>query len=779
MENLRREMEQLDRCIIRQEQRAAVPFEQFLKRLSERPFPVLRNIFQVFHDMVKAYVKKGIDEYPDDLESIGFDDYDCSALFVEGADSPFFADRLFANRLVRLVDALSRGTQQNKIYVFDGPPGCGKSTFLNNLLTKFEEYANSEEGLRFETVWRLDREALGGPVKTEPNPLLEKLSRLLDPSGVGEERFFYEENDSDSIRNDAWFPDGKGRTSDLERYVEIPCPCHDHPILMIPKASRRSFLEDLFKDHEFGERLSSEKEYDWVFKDNPCTICSSLFEALLDRLESPLQVFEMLYVRPYKINRRLGEGISVYNPGDEPLRRNALSNPMLQRRMNVLFGDSNLVKYIFSQYAKTNNGIYALMDIKSHNSQRLIKLHNIISEGVHKVEGIEENVYSLFLAVMNPEDKKEVKDIKSFSDRIEYINIPYVMDLRTEVEIYRNIFGQHIDTDFLPRVLHNFARVIISSRLNVKSEALLEWIADPAKYRAYCDENLQLLKMELYAGHIPQWVSEEDGKTFNAKRRRKVLAESETEGLRGFSGRDAIKIFNGFYSMYAKEDKLINMDMLKKYFTTVRKDLQESIPKGFLDALLHMYDYAVLQEVKESLYYYNEEQISNDIQNYLFALNFEIGTEEICQFTGKKIEITEDYLESIERNLLDGKVDQGKRVSFRKETQKEYASKTLTQEIMLDGQPLTETALYQSMHDRYVRNLKARVLEPFEENENFRRAIKDYGEEDFKAYDRKIRHDVTYLIGNLCDHHQYTEQGAKEVCIYVIDNDLAKKFVGS
>lgn len=769
-------MEQLDRCIIRQEQRAPIPFEQFLRFLSARPTSVLRNIFQVFHDMVKSYVKKGVDEYPDDPESIGFDDYDCTGLLVEGADSPFFADRLFANRLMKLVDALRRGTQQNKIYIFDGPPGCGKSTFLNNLLTKFEEYANSEEGLRFEAVWRLDRKILGGSMEAETNPLFEKLSRLLDPSGAGEERCFDEENGPHSISDDEWFVEGKNRSPHLEHYVEVPCPCHDHPILMIPKESRQTFLEELFKDDKFGQKLFTEKEYDWVFRDNPCTICSSLFEALLDRLKGPLEVFKMLYVRPYKINRRLGEGISVYNPGDEPIRRNSLSNPMLQRRMNALFGDSNLVKYIFSQYAKTNNGIYALMDIKSHNSQRLIKLHNIISEGVHKVEDIEENVYSLFVAVMNPEDKKEVKDIKSFSDRIEYVNIPYVMDLRTEVEIYRDIFGEHIDKDFLPRVLHNFARVIISSRLNVKSEALLEWIGDPGKYRAYCDENLQLLKMELYAGPIPPWLSEDDTKMFNAKRRRKVLAESETEGLRGFSGRDAIKIFNEFYSTYAKEDKLINMSMLFNYFSKIRKELNESIPEGFLDSLLHMYDYTVLEEVKESLYYYNEEQISNDIQNYLFALNFEIGTVETCKFTGERLAITEDFLQEIESRLLNGKVDKEKRLSFRKDTQKEYASKTLTQEIILEGQPIIETDLYQSLYDRYVHNLKERVLDPFEENENFRRAIKDYDEEDFKAYDKKIRDDVTYLINNLCVKHNYRERGAKEICIYVIDNELARKF---
>ena len=146
------------------------------------------------------------------------------------------------------------------------------------------------------------------------------------------------------------------------------------------------------------------------------------------------------------------------------------------------------------------------MDVKSHNTERLIELHNIISEGVHKVEDIEENVNSLLLAVMNPEDEKNIQEFQSFLDRVEYITIPYVMDLTTEVEIYRNIFGKHIDESFLPRVLHNFARVIISSRLNHKSEAMLEWISDPNKYRLYCDENLQLLKMEIYTGYIPAWL---------------------------------------------------------------------------------------------------------------------------------------------------------------------------------------------------------------------------------------------------------------------------------
>ena len=775
-DNIKKAMLNLNQTMSTQEQRTSISFEAFLNDLVANPKTVTRNIFQVFHDMMKAYVGEGLDEYPNDPESINFAAYDCSKLFVERTDNPFFADRLFANRLVKLVEALKRGTQQNKIYLFKGPPGCGKSTFLNNMLTKFEEYANTDAGFRYETVWRFDREIFGQFRDYEAHPILKQLSGLLEGSSpdltnsAGGSGLRNSASNAEDLLNDTHTP------YMAEDHVEIPCPSHDNPLLMIPKDYRREFFDDLFKNDKFKWQLSTEKEYEWVFRDQPCTICSSLYEALLSRLKSPHRVFEMLYARPYRFSRRLGEGISVFNPGDHPMKQNVMSNIMLQRRINNLLRDSNLVKYIFSQYAKTNNGIYALMDIKSHNTERLIELHNIISEGVHKVEDIEENVNSLLLAVMNPEDEKNIQGFQSFLDRVEYIKIPYVMDLSTEVEIYRNIFGRHIDDRFLPRVLHNFARVIIATRLNAKSDAMLEWIKDPARYRIFCDENLQLLKMEIYTGYIPNWLMQKDRKRLTAKRRRKIIGESENEGEKGISGRDSINIFNRFYSTYAKEDKLINMSDLCNFFTKARKEIRDLIPGGFLDSLLRMYDYTILQEVKESLYYYNEEQIAREIQNYLFAINFEIGSVETCTYTKEKLEITEEFLENIENKLLGPKADRNQRKTFRDETQKEYTSKTLTQEIIVEGVPISETKIYQSMHDRYVHNLKEKVLNPFLKNENFRRAIKDYDAEDFKTYDKRIRDDVTYLINNLCEKCKYTEQGAKEICIYVIDNDLAKKF---
>ncbi len=558
-------------------------------------------------------------------------------------------------------------------------------------------------------------------------------------------------------------------------FIEVPCPSHDNPIVLIPKDVRRRFFDDLFENDKFKWRLFTEKKYEWVFEESSCTICTSIFQNLLKKYNDPLKVMEFVWARPYSIDRRLGEGVSVFNPGDEPLRQNVIHNEVIQRNLDNLFSTSRPVSYIYSRYAKTNNGIYALMDIKSHNTERLMELHNIISDGVHKVEDIEERVNSLFFALMNPEDRKVLTDLQAFSDRIEYINIPYILDLKTEVEIYREIFGKHINESFLPRVLHNFARVIIATRLRTKSEAMLEWIGQPEKYELYCDSHLQLLKMEIFTGYIPPWLTEEDVAAFTAKRRLQIIAESEKDGWKGLSGRDAIKMFNEFYTTYARDDKLIDMLMLGKFFRKYCKEDRDILPVGFLDSLQRMYNYTVLQEVKESLYYYNEEQISRDIQNYMFAVNFEPGRVETCQFTREKIEISEAFFQRIESRLL---VDQRDAQSFRNNVQKAYTTSALTQEMLRDNISITETSLYKHLYERYVHNLKEKVLEPFLKNENFRRAIKDYNEESFKTYDQKIQDDVHFLMENLHRKHGYSRQGAKEICIYVIDNNLAAAFAG-
>ena len=739
-----------------------VPFQEFLNITTENPSRVLRNIFQSFHDMIKSYVDEIDPSVAEDLDRLSVTNYDCTRLFVEDSSNPYFPDMLFANRFMKQMEYLRHGAQQNRIYVFYGPHGCGKSTFLNNLLKKFEQYSNTEEGLRYEVVWRLNIKKRKGADKSVMSlSTFEKLIQYIEPENEGKKTI---------SPHDMSFDD------EDQEYIEVPCLCHDNPFLVIPKDQRRSVLDELIKNDEFKWKLFTEKQYEWVFKEEVCTICSSIYHSLMERLGSPTAVFDMLYARPYHFDRRIGNGISVVNPGDKPLRRNFILNQMLQGRLNALFQDSNVINYLYSSFAKIHNGIYALMDIKSHNVERMVELHNVISEGVHKVENLEERVDALFFALMNPEDKRNLRDFPSFEDRIQYIDIPYVLDVNTEVKIYLNIFGRHIEGSFLPMVLENFARTILCTRIGKKSLALEEWIKDPKKYLNYCDDKMSLLKMEIFSGNIPKWLDDEDTKALDKKMHKKIIAESEIYGKEGLSGRDSIKIFDQFYSQYAKEDRLIGMPDLCTFFKKMDDQPKKIIPQGFLSSLLRMYDYSILQQVKESLYYYNEDQIAKDIQNYITAVTNELNSIVKCIFTKEEIHVTEAFLESIENRLLSDKADKKQRQEMRIDVLKEFTTLTLSHEIMIEGKDIVETRLFQSLYDRYVHNLKKRVLEPFIANENFRNAIKDFDTENFKTHDKRIKRDVKFLMDNLSSKFGYTQQGANEVCIYVIDNDLANKF---
>ncbi len=739
MSSIRDALDRLKTEMEKREKRTVISFSQFLEKTEKNPNAVLRNIFQLFHDMVETYVGKGKDEYPDDPESIGFVQYDCTKLLVEGADNPFFADRLFANRFIRSIKAFRQGSQQNQMNIFDGPSGCGKSTFFNNLLKKFEEYTDTKEGRSWEIFWIIDEAA-------------------FPQAGT---------------RNDGCVK------SPCSQKMEVYCPSHDHPILLIPKNYRTYFLDKLIKDSEIKKRLA-EKEYEWVFNGELCTICKSLFWVLFDKFGSLDKILEMVYARSYKFDRRLGEGISVFNPGDKQMPNDViLRDTQIQRKLDTLFG-ANLVKYVFSRHAKTNNGIYALMDIKAANEARFLELHNVISEGVLKVGDIEERVNSLFFALMNPEDKKVIKDekLQSFEERIRYIKIPYVLEPQTEVKIYRSIFGPQIDDYFLPRVLENFARVMISSRMRTKCEPLQEWIKNIKKYEKYCDENGLLLRMEIYGGIIPQWLSDEDRKNFTATHRKNLIAEAEKEGEEGFSGRESIRMFRDFFNRHSTRGKLIDMRCVDDFFKhrMGREKRDAHIPENFLKSLIKWYDYIVLSEVKESLYFYNKDQISKDILNYLFAVNHDIGSKVKCIFTGEEMEITIDFFRLIGSFISGEQLSDRAALLAAKTVQQKYIE-VMAQELQgPEGKVITETELYQELFNSYVRNLKEKALQPFLKNESFREAVKAFGIEEFKTFDTRLKDHVSYMINNLMKKFGYTEQGAKEICLYVIDNKLVERF---
>ena len=62
-----------------------------------------------------------------------------------------------------------------------------------------------------------------------------------------------------------------------------------------------------------------------------------------------------------------------------------------------------------------------------------------------------------------------------------------------------------------------------------------------------------------------------------------------------------------------------------------------------------------------------------DIQNYIFATNFEPGREERCHYTGEMLDISETFFQTMEKQILGSGVGIDQMRTFRNEVQHQYA----------------------------------------------------------------------------------------------------------
>ena len=87
-----------------------------------------------------------------------------------------------------------------------------------------------------------------------------------------------------------------------------------------------------------------DKEYEWLFWKEPCAICSSIFNAILSITNNPDDIFNMVKAKRFFFNRKLGEGISVYNPSDEISGTKIKRDENIQKELDKI----KLGKFIFN-----------------------------------------------------------------------------------------------------------------------------------------------------------------------------------------------------------------------------------------------------------------------------------------------------------------------------------------------------------------------------------------------------------------------------------------------
>ncbi len=126
-------------------------------------------------------------------------------------------------------------------------------------------------------------------------------------------------------------------------------------------------------------------------------------------------------------------------------------------------------------------------------------------------------------------------------------------------------------------------------------------------------------------------------------------------------------------------------------------------------------------------------------------------------------------MKNFEAIFLGTVIKAGERKIFRDKNQKEYVSETLAQEINVQALDIRQTTQFKRLFSDYTTNLKQNALAPHIGNENFRRAILDYGTKDFKKYDVRLKSDIERLLKNMKKRYGYTKKNAIKAIIYIID----------
>ncbi len=769
------------------DRKTSIPYWEYLHLLQANPDGLLQNIYQTFSKMIEVYLGSGKTVNRNDTEDAGFRRYNGNKMFSDNQPKPFVPSNTFLNRLIEIKKMMTSGIE-NKYYLFMGKQGSGKTSFLDCILRKFEEFTGSEEGMMFAAEYHLPRS-----IFSKFDDRDKKLADLIAQVIKEKEK---EDKEHDNVNESA----------DASDDVVIKCPYCCHPVTIIPIESngdrefRLNFLADLLKLEKRGDigysyLLRNSTEYNWVRQWRCCPFCESMYAAIDERINSDDNLkhhtaFDFLKVRRYLPTRRMGYGISVYNL-EEPIavQHNIDNLSDIRRWLTNNLGPD--VFYGFSANYRVANGILALEELKGENAKRFLSMQTVVSNEIEKIDGKDVPIHTLVLVVCNPENFEPISKVPENAPlmaRVEKTDIPYPPDLPAEKKIYQIAYDQDWLNDFMPLVVETFALVMVSTRYEKYSQVIKEWLGHKLanKYIRYSDPDGLILRIALANDDIPFWMKKVDWDLFSKDLRKRFFAELQKAGIdKGIGSRDSIKILGAFHKQKKRENHLLSIKDLLEFFekfpanvSKINGDFNNMIPEGFIECAERYYQYNLLRLVKKAGFQVFPEEIKKQVLHYLFAIFENNNTEKKCRYTGEVVKITEEFIDNIETKLVDG--DKG---NFRKEVRRTYNTLTL-HEIGGDHDKIVETELYGDLYKRLFEYQCENCLDDYLKNKNFRRAVSDCHKPEFRiAYDKKLQDEINFIINNLQELKDnddvsfgYTEQSAQEALLYVIDEDLVSVF---
>lgn len=614
-------------------------FPEYIDLVGKNPRNFVRGSAQYTLDMLNHFGKEEPSKknpsqsYPHfKLFDMGFDDSRYKVIGLNNVQNEIY---------LTLQDFVKEGIN-NRLILLHGPNGSAKSSLVQCIIRGLEHYSGLPEGALYRYHWifpidKYTKGSLGLGYASAKEPV-ESFASL---------------NEEDIA-------------------AKIQCELKDHPLLLIPKESRKDLLKELLGDQKISIP-------DYLLHGSPCHKCKMIFEALLTTYKGDLKkVLKHVQVERFYISKRYRTGVVSIEP---QMHVDASSR---QVTMDQSWGHLPPSLQSLSLYETSgdlvdgNRGLIEFSDLLKRPVDTFKYLLTATESGSVNIGSSIAYLDTVFIGSTNElqmDAFKEFPDFMSFKARIELIRVPYLMEYSLEQKIYDitlpKIAGNKHVT---PHTTEICALWAVLSRLK-KPNA----IHYPPNLTTIIGDLTPIQKAKLYdRGEMPNHLSPEEKKLLRAaikKLKEEYTAVPYYEGRVGASAREMKSVLydaahNSEFECLTPIAVFRELEEFVKRVTEydfLKQDVKDGYHDNyaFINVARNEYLSILDQEVRESMGIFDSKQYADFMKKYISHLSHLLKKEKIKNTITGELESPDMSLIQEFENIVQAPAGGSEREAFR------------------------------------------------------------------------------------------------------------------
>ena len=561
----------------------------------------------------------------------------------------FGLDRQIAT-MVNFIQTTANKGGDERIVLLHGPQGTAKTSIIRLIINGLQYYSRTANGGIYTFDWVFVEDDF-----TE---------------NVGFELPHRRCKDSKSLAH----------LTDEDLFIRVPCQMNDHPLMLVPKDKRRSYLEQVVENGHKDIVIPK-----LLLENELCKNCQTIYDRLLDKYDGDIekvlnhvQVLRLLVSEIEQIGAATVQPVQNVEANAKLIVRESAS----YQNIASIFPGISLHQFE-GKWVDANRGILHFSDMFKRDPRFHNSLLSAVQEHIQDCNGVQATVDAMIIATSNIEEYAATKGDptnKALLDRTRVFDIPYLVRISDEKRIYESKFREagytedpshSEDKHIMPHIREFVAQFAVLTRLYKPSVSFYEdTVTDPATLHIIRDLS-PVQKAFIYDDRMPRKLQTSEKKLVTAPNVKRLLREEHNplegikikkdtvtymrEGMSGISPRRVMDLITDVIGnkedleARTKKHKCLGITDFKARMEQIvesgipgsimYKDEKEYLNiKYLLNAAINEYDSCIQQDVQWAIIGMPKEELDKNVRDYVTHVQAWIDKTEILNPVTKEYE---------------------------------------------------------------------------------------------------------------------------------------------